>query len=511
MTTAFENHVLQIFVYARHTVLWIAIALLIKVHTDVRQELTTLQATVKSFNLNNNLNPTAQAAVSIPSANALLSKPRLSDYVYGDLRVQGCILWEQPLGVFQNSCTIVDQLHFDCVHGIMRNTSCVCDPNWWGNLCDMHDCFGRGKFSVSTQECSCNEANLDVYCGKTSPGNENTCDLIQPVCDGTCGFVEGAATCVCTKTGQLGPACRQCASPYVDYHLCPGRQDWGKHYVDPDFKYGVCGGGYVPFSPNYLIIRAKLCLHASCLDFYIERAICCNPLAHNTSFCMAWLSFTYDATYFPAENTVFNSGYQQQYMAIVNAHDPFSPSCEETPLACLLRADHAISSADWPLLRVGSIPNQGYTIKRDQFYLGFPKTASSFSHYQSAAWTTEKTQLYLKPTGQFRADAQLHFIFSYQGANAFCLGGRLLTADIYALMFTKQYEPLDALVTYWVNLRDQPGQALDPDEFCATFLVDLAGKIVARSDTATSLYLGPWYGQGVYFYQKQYTSSIQVA
>jgi hypothetical protein len=479
-----EPHKLElqrIQMYLKYSVLWIALILLIIGHNELRNDIQLLRTSAKE---NLSSNPIANFEVHHESTHVgKFSLP--SDLkVSGNLIVDGCILWQQPLGIYQNSCTIFTQTNLDCVHGILYKENCMCDENWWGSLCDMHDCYGRGIFQISTNKCRCH-LNFDAstMCGTRVVRPTPTCTL--NTCQGKCVIINGISTCICTRAGQVGENCHQCASPIISSRLCPGRFDWGIDYVASSF--GVCGGGYTS-AISILHIRYKICTDPHCLDFINERAKCCIDFSNMQ--CMDWQSFTFNSDHFDDTGVVFNSGYQKRYMAIVNTH-----SSEN--------AFNLITASDWPLLRIGNLPNQPYTLSRNKFYLGLNSFRNRYPHYVLAIWTEKRTQLYLKESGfYYMLDFQLHYVFIYEGLDTFCLGAEFITGALFAHLYDNgQFVPTSANVSYWINLRNQPGHSLHPT-VCAKFLVNINDNTLARVENNQKLFIGPWQGEQVFYWSK---------
>jgi len=507
-----EAAVHRVLSFAKHTVLWISLLLLIKGHNDQQKDILFLRKhfAERSLPQHNNLDNQKPAS---PKALLYREPKTLGDfYVAGNLMVDKCILWQQPMGVFQNSCTVFRQTHYDCVHGIMEEIGnnitghqCRCDPNWWGNLCDMHDCYGRGIFSVSSGKCACFSSGFGKLCEILEPTIASSCD--KPAqCQGTCMDNK----CVCNKKGQLGQHCHQCASPLIDPALCPGRTDWSQPYVlNESSPFFVCGGGYVPFSPDILILRYTKCETSDCKHEHDLAITCCNPLAFSDAICPGWGAFIYNLNDFPnTTNTVFNTGYQLRYMAILNAHHPLSVGCiDENPLACLARAANLIHSSDWPLLRINHLPNQAYYLQRGQLYLGLA-TANNNMHANEASWVSKKTPLYMKPSGTYDSEGrfQYYYVMHYESPRTLCLGKEWMDPQIYVDMFTSLFiSSLNNQTAYWINLRDQPGQALNVKSFCGLFKIDNGDLIKIDTDNIhAAYYLGPYKNKQVkYWISKQ--------
>lgn len=509
MTTLHNDHAYELHrvnEIAKYCVLWFAVILLIKGHNDLKTDLLKCSLNLNHSQSESNTYTTVQ--MTVPT-------PKIEDWD-GDLRVRGniyidggCMLWQQPLGVYQNSCVIFTQTHQDCVHGIYDfiQSSCLCDDHWWGNLCNLHDCYGRGNFLLTTSTCKCTENYLSsTMCQSSIADKSSLCDATN--CDGMCIIIEsGESKCVCTKPGQLGLHCRQCASPLINSTLCPGRFDWGVHYIskiESKDNFAVCGGGYT-ISPDVLIIRGLKCTKPDCADFYDERIVCCNPLSLRGGFnfstdCLNWQTFTYGIADFPDNGTVFNTGYQQRYAKIIETHSPYNIECEDSLLnSCLQRADFEIQSSDWPLLRINAFPNRGYTLKLGKFYLS-AKAPKSYTHLVPALWTLNESFIYLHGSGKYYGNEyQLQHIFIYLSTGVYCLAKDRMDSKVHAMMFDGVFLSSYETWAYWINLKDQPGRVLPVSSYCGLFAVNVDDDGLVAIQENQQLYLGTTYMDQVYY------------
>lgn len=504
-----EETVERVISFAKHTIVWISLLLLIKGHNDLNHDVRVLRTSLEKYSARQENTDLQRATNSKPF---LSREPKIfSDFhIAGNLVVDKCILWQQPLGVFQNSCTVFKQTHYDCVHGIMQEIDgqfeCRCDTNWWGNLCDMHDCYGRGEFSVASGECICFSSGLGKFCEILDESLATPECSVYAVCRGKC--ID--SKCICNQTGQIGAHCYQCVSPNIDPFLCPGRTDWSQPYIlDETQPYYVCGGGYVPYSSDILVLRYKMCSSETCEEEKELTTSCCNPLAFNEMVCPGWKVFIYHIDNYPnTTNTVFNSGYQQRYMAILNAHHPLSAGCEN-PAACLARAANQIHSEEWPLLRINHLPNQAYILKRGQLYLGL-NTVNEFMHANEALWSSQKTPLYVKPSGIYskNGEFQYYYVMLYQSPSTFCLGKEWMDPELYVDIFTSFFiTSINNQTAYWINLRDQPGQSLNIKSFCGLFKIDKTDLVKIDTDNNDAPYfLGPYKNKQVKYWIGQQNS-----
>jgi len=518
MTHPFDD-VKSVLSFAKHTFVWISIFLLIKGHNDLRTSIVSLEQQLLMLP---NETEKITSHYSIPTKPFFYQEPKtFGDFhISGSLTVDKCILWQQPMGVFQNSCTVFTQTHYDCVHGIMIDVNgslsvCKCDENWWGNICDMHDCFGRGEFSVAMSACICYMPAYGKYCESLESNSQTPCNVEN--CNGIC--INN--NCVCNKKGQLGKNCYQCASPAINATLCPGRTDWSKvYYSQQDFF--VCNGGYTS-NPDILIIRYKNCRNGNdCTNVFHESNTCCNSVAFNGTTCSLWQSFTYNINEYPNTiGTVFNSGYQLRHMAILNEHNPLSVACRSEDVNgnnCIARAANQIQESDWPLLHIDYFPNQAYYLKRGQLYLSLGQDDKSYSHTIPAEWGTKITPLYLRPSGVFNYEntKQFYYVMLFHFPDTFCLAKENMQVQTYATMFESLYvSNIHDQTAYWINLRDQPGQALNIKTFCGNFIIDYF-NLNSNSYNLTKIvnnqpfYLGPGTKNFVWYYSKPQNTNFTI-
>lgn len=475
---------------AHAAILWIAILLLIKGNIDLQSQLNALPA------------PSLGNEIFKPSAGVLVtgsapSSDLLGDQVVlGNLTVQGCILWQQPNGIFQNSCTLFEFFNRDCVNGVLTlGGLCLCEPHWFGPLCTRHDCYERGVFQVDTSSCDCNILYLDSsMCATPIPVNI-PCSFDRKKCQGICINQQ----CICTLPGQIGLLCSQCAFPIISTTLCPMRKSWALEFVNVEEQFAVCGGGYIDSSSDALIIRALLCQTPDCSDFHNAKTVCCNPIAYNVYaniLCGTWLSWQYNEQDYPSTKTVFNSVYRTRYLQIFNNYAPTQSVCQTDMSGCLLRAYQQIQAGPWPLLTISpqkTKPN--YIVLGDLF---LTLAISDYStHVAPVMWTKFKQAIYFTSTEQYFQNTELRYIFLYQGGNAFCLGPNSSSLFMARLLFGAAISPLEAgNLMAWINLEDQPGMALPAASYCGLFLVQ--DNKVLQSST-TSLSVVPFFGPSVNF------------
>jgi len=486
--TNHDQELKRVYEYSQLSILWISIILLIKAHLD-------LQFEIQNLSLNQ-----SQQKLALPETfppQTPLQESTIIDgskYLRGNLIVDGCVLWQQPIGVYQNSCTIFRQLHLDCVHGIYNysNQMCRCDYPWWGNLCNLHDCFSRGNFSVSTKTCECIAPyTSESMCANKQSVSIDTCETL-----GTCHGICVNNQCVCNKPGQVGPHCYECASPIIDSNKCPDRTNWGTEFINEQDKFAVCGGGYIEASPDVLIISSFQCkskndCHNFLSDFQAQKTICCNPLSLNSNFlesnlsinCDKWNRFYYRIENFQDTGTVFNTGYQRRYMDIINTHNPFSKACEFFLRACLQRAYHQIAISDWPLLRIGAISNQAYTIFLGKFFLGIDLQYSN--NYAPAIWDQNLNNIYVKQSTYFSDEiVPSYFILLKVNKDTFCIEKKDIDQEIGLFIYGNAYNLHDFFPgqVAWRNLKRQPGYSQDINLVCRLFFIDLSTKSVLSTD-----------------------------
>lgn len=433
--------------------------------------------------------------------------------VEGDLTVKGCILWQQDIGLFQNTCTVYEDIFKDCVHGVVDrfNTvnpvSCKCEKHWMGPLCNIHDCFGRGLYEITTGICDCKVANYTVesFCAlKTS--SEPLCTVDGPdgpegpECHGQCVNNK----CQCTLAGQLGQRCLQCAYPLVDEKLCPKRTNWGRDYINLEDGFGVCGGGYEFSSADIVILRALVCRDLQCKDFRDQRVRCCNPIAASLTLCENWQSWTYNRVDFPTSGVVFHDMYRARYLQILLDHN--GTGCDGD---CFQRSYNVIQSSDWPLLEVDAKPNRGYVIYGNGQSMGLEIVKNA--KVVSAVWSAvSNTTVYLKGSGtyvngiyegtDFIPPSQLQMIMYYSYPMTFCLAA-VNTATWSQLVLYGKSTPETSSQMYWVNLMDQPGVAFDPIDYCGFFRIE--GNKFFRREEGLAKYPGSRASYGYWWDQEQ--------
>jgi hypothetical protein len=493
------QELLRMFQHAKHVIVWIAIALLIKGHVDVNRGLHSLGQPCSCAPVE----PASEQLSQHVPVQRLSTELLGNIVIQGDLTVEGCVQWRQTDGALQNLCTTFTETFNDCVHGVFDTTSkrCNCFPidgPWYGNLCDRHTCFFRGNFDVSSGNCRCNDGySSESMCEDSADGPDSSrCNREE--CQGTC--IDNQ--CVCTLSGQLGSLCYRCASPLINTTQCPGRHDWGKDYIDTLHMFAVCGGGYDLDSIGTLRIRGlSKCTEPGCNDFHRDKSSCCNPLTKD--LCPDWATWIFNADDFGDEsNLVFNSVYQRRYISIIQTH-------KDGTNESFYRAHNEIQTTDWPLLVVGALENRGYTIKRSSVYLGMDPESPGMLF--RAVWKPAPTELYLKSASTYysNTDHLLHYIFSYAYPNTFCLGGQPLDAVTKTLLYGNQQTIFNDH-SYWVNLRDKAGSALPADKLCGLFLpLDKRGPVLVRSPLASeTLYFGPSTNNGAYYYASSYGTII---
>ena len=501
MAPADDVHVqelVRMFQHAKHLIVWIAIALLIKGHVDMSEKFEKLGKPCLC-----ETPPIAPASTFQHVPVQPFSSELLGDtVVQGNLTVEGCILWRQTGGAVQNLCTAFTELFKDCVHGVFDPATkrCLCAGPWGGNLCDRHTCFFRGLFDVSAGVCTCNPGfSAASMCEMPlTISGQDFCE--NGPCQGVCIDNE----CVCTESGQIGPLCYRCASPIINTTLCPGRRDWGKDYIDSLNSFAVCGGGYDLDSVGTLRIRGlPKCSETDCQDFHLDKSACCNP--QRRGLCPNWAVWIFNADDFVNETQplVFNSVYQKRYTAIIQNH-----VCDDDE--CVYRAHQEIQTTDWPLLIVGTLENKGYYIKRSSVYLGLDDLSAG--HLRRAVWKDTPTQLYLKSTAvyYYTSDKLLHYIFAFSYPNTFCLGGEPLDPVTKTLLYGDEVSNAFADHSYWINLRDKAGSVLPAANSCGMFLpTDTKGPVLVRTPGASlKLFLGPFANNGAYYYPSSYGTVI---
>jgi hypothetical protein len=461
------NLLTYIYILARDLVLWMAIGMLILRETQV--------------NLIPNSAP-CECELSIPASPQALQN--LTNILYGDitilgnLMVQGCILWQQKVGVYQNSCIVYEEIGKECVHGIWNTSKCLCNLHWEGAICDRHDCFGHGIFELAKGSCLCGGNYISsTYC-ENEP-SDSFCDM--DTCYGIC--IDN--TCVCNQPGELGTECQQCANPIVGNKKCPERTNWGIEYVNINTQYAVCGGGYVMESPMVLLIAGLNCELASCRDFHENKYTCC--LVTNMSLtpaeCTKWIYTPYNMMDFLTyPQTVFNEAYRLRYLNIIESHN----YCIEEK-NCKKNAYLELSKSDWTQLEIDQVYNNKHYIKLNEYSLGLGQVAGTFAE---ALWSLTMTPIYLEGTGDYSEGHQFIYIFYYDFPSIYCLAG---STNAIAELYVRPG-------LYWKNLREQPGTLL-PKTYCGQYTKDLrnmefqyigsmgAGRaILQHSLTNTTLY-----------------------
>jgi len=508
--TIHEQNFWGAFELAQVVILWVAILLLIKGQSDLQSELQQLRAG----------NGTAGAVVPVSKSSLVPgiapSTELLGDQlVLGNLTVQGCILWQQPNGVLQNSCTLFSAFNHDCVHGKLeylhetKETTCLCEPHWLGPLCNRHDCYDRGNFNLQTSTCSCTEEYEDWSMCATSYPKPTKCTLDKKNCQGQCINNK----CVCTLPGQLGLLCSQCAFPKIDNTLCPTRKSWALRFVNIAEQFGVCGGGYDASSSDILIMRGLNCLTPDCSDFNNAYQVCCNPLAYAlyaTSLCKNWVSWQYNQADYPSTGTVFNSAYRARYLQIMQNYNPNSNFYNATvPLQQLLKEYYSlIQTEEWPLLTISPLPTRPQYIVVENQYLTIASDRPS-SHVVAAMWSESPQSIFLLSTGAYipstGAYAELRYIFLYQDATAYCLG-KNSTAAMSHLLFGAVAPPSGRnYLMHWVNLEDQPGFVLPVADYCGTYLINdtIPIRYLDNEKPAPKPYMLPVDGTGYYNHMDQ--------
>lgn len=494
------NALLSAYNLAFQGVIWIALLLLIKGHNDNQKQINSLKQQVDSLNalvafLAN------QTSVSQSLSPVTWPGDGLGDLIVsGDLTVMGCVIWEQEVGLFQNSCTVLTSLLIDCVHGIpveldtnessglILAPQCACEPHWVGPLCNIHDCYGRGVFELNTGLCECRVAG---YTAKSmcqdSISTATECNVDLPIppgeraCYGQC--VNG--TCVCTKPGQLGRRCMQCAYPEINAYHCPKRTNWGVEFIDIMDGFAVCGGGYEFTSSDIVIMRGLNCNSTTCKDFLSLRSRCCNPLGVYASFnttngtsitgCPGWLNWTFNRLDFGA-GTIFNDQIRLRYLQILEDHT--GPGCNNSKaptMDCLRRSYSTVQNSAWPLLELDRRPMQGYVIYLNEVSLGVD-LSMGIKKYVRSIWSTTNTTVYLQGTGKYpglpyRQRSQLYYIVIYGYPDVFCLSEHDAN-EWTQLGLSGQYEDILVSQMYWVNLLDQPGVFLPMEGYCGMFAID---------------------------------------
>lgn len=445
MTTDHANILKYTYTLARDLVIWMAIAMLI--FRELQSPIFPIPIPCQCEKV--------QGTKATESALNFQSNTFYGDVVIlGNAKVQGCILWQQVTGIYQNSCTVFQEIGKSCIHGIWQDNSCQCTLHWEGALCDRHDCFGHGIYDLARGICQCNGQYLTAgFCefeGVFSP-----CD--GPRCFGECMVMDGIPSCVCTRPGQLGTECKQCAYPVIGNTDCPLRTNWGIEFVDINTQFAVCGGGYVEESPLLLLMAGLNCKKASCLDFHQAKYTCClvTNMSNTPPECMDWIYTPYSMTDFlETDSTVFNTGYQNRYLNIIESHK----LCIEEE-NCLINAYREIQRSDWSQLQVDQVVNNARHILLNDYSLGLGKSGGTFAE---AIWKRDKTVVYLEGSGIYQETDQLVYIIYYAFPDIYCLGDR--TNDFAVLYVGPNL--------YWKNLRDQPGKLL-PRSYCGQFTKDL--------------------------------------
>jgi hypothetical protein len=480
---------------ARETVMWIALLLLIKGHTEQEGRISLLTGQMSELSsrvlgLSGTLTDMAETVSQYQSAAGSITWPGdgLGNLLIdGDLTVTGCILWQQELGLFQNSCMVYTNLMHDCVHGVPsylenagagaglngNNADCICEENWIGPVCDVHTCFGRGVFELNTGLCECKVAGYTAssMCEFNNLSGDN-CSLDFPIpmgesnCYGQC--VDGK--CICTKAGQLGLRCMQCAYPEINEANCPGRTNWGLEYIDMDDQFAVCGGGYEFGSADNVVLRGLECTVPNCADFLSKRHLCCNPLAVAQSDieCSGWKTWTFNRLDF-SSRSVFNDQYRQRYLQILTDHtglgcnysDIMGTGFSSTADDCYLRAYNEVQTSDWPKLELGQVSLSGKVIFLNGLSLGLAPGFPAYAKLWSSSWTNINTTVF----------QQSDFILLYSRPYVFCLADGDITTTSQ-LMMSGTYIGAVARNMYWVNLLDQPGIFLPMESYCGRFVYD---------------------------------------
>lgn len=500
---------LRAYTYARESVIWIALLLLIKCHTDLQSQVNELALAQVNMQGTTNSNADGNKKMAYPSIT--WPSDGLGDLtVQGDLTVRGCVLWQQEIGLFQNSCTVFASVIQKCVHGLPSGLvsnpqhskgDCICEMHWQGPNCDIHDCYGRGIFELNTGLCECRvEGYVSSSMCRDKLDADMDCKLDFPIpfgeknCYGQC--VNGQ--CICTLPGQIGIRCMQCAYPAIDAENCPGRSNWGVEYIDTDDQFGVCGGGYEFLSASIVVLRGLNCQSPTCRDFRSQRSRCCNPLAlANFSNCPGWLNWTYNRADF-GSNSVFNDQSRLRYLQILVDHDCTSDDC-------LRRSYTAVQTSDWPMLGLDHRPMRGFVIYLNDLSLGLAFSDGT-AKLVASQWLQSNTTVYLTGSGVYIDSQQLYFLVEYNYPQVFCLSDQ--DASKWDLLVLSNSIPGRQI--FWQNLLDQPGIFLPMQDYCGLFQINRRdGKFRRRfGGVDNSVFPGSRVGGGYWWPLDQGTALV---
>ena len=145
---------------------------------------------------------------------------------------------------------------------ILGVCSCVCTSLiWTGPTCELHTCFGRGKFNGTSCDCQ-PPYDPNSFCATKLYIPAVTVPTWQcPV--GVIGSCTNGTYVNCTGSQDTNANCAfQCATEVIDVDLCPLRLNWATDecfQVSDNISACVCGGGFSRFLRDRLTLNYLVC------------------------------------------------------------------------------------------------------------------------------------------------------------------------------------------------------------------------------------------------------------